>query len=76
MQPLKSQAHKIRSEGRADDETGKQVAVQLTETLHSEISRGKKSDHVYFGAGCQAEANDACDRREGGIEQVNFEARQ
>ena len=34
MQPLKSQAHQVRSEGRANDEAGEQVAVQLTETLH------------------------------------------
>jgi hypothetical protein len=76
MQPPKSQAHQVRSEGRANDEAGEQVAVQLTETLHSEIPRREETDHVNFGPGCQAEADDACDGREGAIEQVNSEARQ
>ena len=76
MEPLKSQAHQVRSEGRTNDEAGKQVSVQLTEALHTEIPRREETDHVNFGAGCQAEADDACDGREGGIEQVNSEARQ
>jgi hypothetical protein len=37
MQPLKSQAHQVRSEGRANDEAGEQVAVQLTETLNRRV---------------------------------------
>ena len=76
MQPLESQAHHAGSDGRPDDEAGEQVSVQLTETLHSEISRREKSDHVNFGPGRQTEADDARNRRDGAVEQINSEARE
>jgi hypothetical protein len=45
-QPLKSQAHQVRSEGRSNDEAGEQVAVQLAETLHAEMPRREETDHL------------------------------
>src|SRR5882757_1267279 len=59
MQPLESQAHHVGSDGRPDDEAGKQISVQLPEALHSEISGRKKSNHVNFGTGRQTETDDA-----------------
>src|SRR5258705_5307625 len=62
MQPLESQPHHVGSDSRTDNEAGEQVSVQLPEAFHSEISGRKESDHVNFGAGCQAKTDDARDR--------------
>jgi len=71
MQPLESQAHHVGSDSRTDDEASEQVSVQLPEAFHSEISGRKKSNHVNFGTGCQTETDDAYDRRDGAVEQVD-----
>src|SRR5258708_36150627 len=68
MQSLESQPHHVGSDSRTDDEAGEQVSVQLPETFHSEISGRKKSDHVIFGAGCQAAPDADPLRRNGAVE--------
>src|SRR5882757_10974279 len=75
MQPLEGQAHHVGSDSRTDDEAGEQVSVQLPEAFHSEISGRQKSNHVNFGTGCQTETDDARNRCDGAVEQIDSETR-
>src|SRR5882724_4852658 len=76
MQPLERQTHHGGPDRGADDKEGEQVSVQQPEAFHSEISGRQESDHVDFGAGCQTEADDARNRRDGAVEQIDSETRE